>query len=73
MWSDLLLGLAWLVMVLLPAVVGYRLLGVSNSGYLEDDKNAPASKEPAPEPATDSAADLGTSSMEPAPALTPES
>lgn len=35
MWSDLLLGLAWVAIVLVPAIVAYRQPVVSHNGYLE--------------------------------------
>jgi hypothetical protein len=36
MWSDLLLGLAWVAIVLVPAIVAYRQPVVSHNGYLEN-------------------------------------
>jgi hypothetical protein len=36
MWSDLLLGLAWVAIVLIPAIVAYRQPIVSHNGYLEN-------------------------------------
>jgi hypothetical protein len=42
MWSDLLLGLAWVAIVLVPAIVAYRQPVVSHSGYLENYMDAAA-------------------------------
>jgi hypothetical protein len=36
MWSDLLLGLAWVAIVLIPAIVAYRQPVASHNGYLEN-------------------------------------
>jgi hypothetical protein len=36
MWSDLLLGLAWVAIIFLPAYVAYRQPVVSHNGYLEN-------------------------------------
>jgi hypothetical protein len=36
MWSDLLLGIAWIAIILIPAIVAYRQPVVSHNGYLEN-------------------------------------
>jgi hypothetical protein len=36
MWSDLLLGLAWVAIVVVPAIVAYRQPVVSHNGYIEN-------------------------------------
>jgi hypothetical protein len=36
MWSDLLLALAWLAIVLIPAIVASRQPVVSHNGYLDN-------------------------------------
>ena len=35
MFTDLLLGLAWVAIVLLPAIVASRQPGISHDGYLD--------------------------------------
>jgi hypothetical protein len=43
MWSDLLLGLAWVAIVLIPAIVAYRQPVVSHNGYLDNYMDPAAS------------------------------
>jgi hypothetical protein len=56
MWSDLLLALAWLAIVLVPAIVAYRQPVVSHNGYLDNYMDASATDATA----TGSAPDSGT-------------
>lgn len=42
MWSDLLLALAWLVIVFVPAIVAARQPVVSHNGYLKNYMDASA-------------------------------
>jgi hypothetical protein len=56
MLSDLLIGLAWLVIVLLPAIVASRQTVVSHHGYADDYMNAPD-----PQSATSGASDPAVS------------
>jgi len=58
MWSDLLLGLAWVAIVLLPAIVAYRQPIVSHNGYLENYMDPSANGGEESESATDSGASL---------------
>jgi hypothetical protein len=43
MIADCLIGLAWIAIVLVPAIVAYRLPVVSHNGYLDNnmDPNIP--------------------------------
>jgi hypothetical protein len=54
MWSDLLLALAWLAIVLVPAIVASRQPVVSHNGYLENYLDASAKDATAPGSAPDS-------------------
>jgi hypothetical protein len=36
MWTELLLGLAWLAIILIPAIVASRQPVVSHNGYLDN-------------------------------------
>jgi len=56
MWSDLLLGLAWLAIIFLPAYVAYRQPVVSHNGYLENYMDSSATDEKAA--GSDSGAEL---------------
>ena len=47
MLTNFLVGLAWLVIVLLPAVVAFRQPVVSHNGYLDDYLNASGETGPA--------------------------
>jgi hypothetical protein len=53
MWSDLLIGLAWIAIILIPAWVAYRQPVVSHNGYL-DNYMDPAAKSDEAADSTDS-------------------
>jgi hypothetical protein len=54
MWSDLLLGLAWLAIIFIPAIVAYRQPVVSHNGYLENYMDPSAKGAKATESSPDS-------------------
>jgi hypothetical protein len=53
MWSDLLLGLAWVAIVLIPAIVAYRQPVASHNGHLENYMEPAANGAEKSEPVTD--------------------
>lgn len=55
--SDLLLGLAWLAIIFIPAIVAYRQPVVSHNGYLENYMDPSAKGAKASESGPDS--DIG--------------
>jgi hypothetical protein len=57
MFTDFLIALAWLVIVLLPAIVASHKGVESHNGYVDNAVNAASQDHPAPEKAASSASE----------------